>query len=216
MAFTDFLLKPLVDLFNRLFGGTVIGRLVRKFTDGIQHILTLVDRIEQLIDSIKNEIEQFSHWKEDVRFSSRVINIPKAVEKIQELIGGFRDAWQAVLSIVQDLKTTIEGSDPQTEAEELASDLDEAGDVGESLLKRFPKLAQGLERVLGVVTLFVDAIIKWSDAVDKLQTIVDEVTRLREAVETGETIFLSQKNPRRTEALSSGGSIKIRVGKLHS
>ena len=217
MAFFDSLLKPLTDLFNRIFGGTVVGKLVSKISDGVGHVTTLFDRIEHLIDSIKNEITEFSHWKEDVRFTSRVINIPKAVQQITDLIVGFKAAWQAILKLVQDFRQTLEGGeDPKQEATELAEDLGDAGNAGESLLKRLPKLARGLEKLLGVVTLIVDAIIQWSDAVDQLQTIVDEVTRLREAIETGETIFLSQKNTRKSLQLAEGGSIRIRVGNLHS
>lgn len=216
MALFDFLLKPIVDLFNRIFGGTVIGKLVNKVSEGIGHITTLLSRIDHLITSIRDEISAFAGWKEDVRFKSRVVNIPAAAEKIGELVTGLRDAWNAIITLVQNFREQATGSDPEQEAAQLAEDLGDAGNIGESLLRRLPKLSQGLEKLLGVVTLFVDAVVEWSDAIDQLQTIIDEITRIREAVETGETIFLSQKNPRRTLQLANGGSIKIRVGKLHS
>jgi hypothetical protein len=216
VALSDFLLKPFESLWDRLFGGTVVARLVSKITDGAKHVGTLFSRIQHLIDSVKSEIEAFSHWKEDIRFKSRVINVPAAASKIGELIQGLRESWKAILDLVHEFEATLKGGiDPEQEATQLAEDIGELDNVGESLLKRFPKLAKGLEKLLGIVTAFVDAIIQWSDAVDKLQTIVDEVTRIREAIESGEQLFLSQNNKRKSLALADGKVINIRLGKLH-
>jgi len=213
----DFLLKPIEALFNKIFGGTVVAKLVSKISEGIAHVTTLLDRIQHLVDSIKSEITEFSHWKEDIKFKSRVINVPKAVEKTQDLIQGFRDSWAAIQGLVKDFEQALKGGEnPETEAEEFAADIGELDNIGTSLLKKLPKLAEGLEKLLGVVTLVVNAVITWSDAVDKMQTVVDEVTRVREEIERLESIFLSQKNPRKTLRLDGGGSIKIRVGNLHS
>jgi hypothetical protein len=114
---------------------------------------------------------------------------------------------------MKDFREKVGGQNAAQEAEEVATDLE--GGAGESLLKRLPRLSRGLEKMLGVVSLVVDALISWSDAVDKLQTIVDEITRLREAIEKGDLIFLKQSNPRRMQTLSDGTKIKIRVGNLH-
>jgi len=212
----DSLLQPIVDLFNRIFAGTVVGKLVNKIIQGISHISTLVTRIENLISSIKDEISAFANWKEMVHFKSRVINIPKAVEQARDLVGEVIDAWHAILSLVNDIKEKLSGAENATEeAEEMASDFEEVG-IGESLLKKLPKLSKGFEKLLGVVTLIVDSVISWSDAVDKLQDIVNAVSDLRDAIESGDTIFLSQKNGRREVPLAQGGAIKIRVGGLHS
>jgi hypothetical protein len=212
----DTLLQPIESLFNRIFGGTVVSRLVKKITQGVEHVTTLFDRITRLVESVKSEISEFSNWRENLTFKHRVINVPRAIEKSQDLVTGVRDAWQAILGLVRDFEETIKGGNAQAEAEEMAAEIGEVENIGASLLKRLPKLAKGLEKMLGVVTLIVDNVILWSDAIDKLQTIVDEVTRLREAVETGETIFLSQRNPRRIVQVVGGKSIKIRVGNLHS
>jgi hypothetical protein len=214
VALIDIILGPIERLFDHIFGGTVVGRLVTKIRDGIAHILTLVQRIEHLISSIKSEVHQFSTWKEDLQIKSRVISIPAAVEHTQDLLQGAKDAWQAILDLIKDFKEKTTGGDPKAEAEEMASDLE--GGAGESLLKRLPKLGKGLEKLLGVVTLIVDSIISWSDAVDKLQTIVDEVTRIREAIEHGDLIFLKNRNPRRVVKLQDGTTMKIRIGNLHS
>lgn len=215
MALIDTLLRPIEALWDRLFGGTVIAKIVTKVTDGVGHVSTLVSRVEHLIDSIRNEITEFSHWKEDIKFKSRVINVPAAAAKIGDLVQGLRDSWQAIIALAEDFKRSVQGEDPKREAAELAEDLGDVDNVGVSLLKRFPALARSLEKLLGVITLFVDAVIQWSDAVDRLQTIVDEITRLRELVESGEQLFLPQNNRRSRLALRDGGSIQIRVGSLH-
>jgi hypothetical protein len=213
VALLDTLLGPIEALFNRVFGGTVVGRLVAKIKDGVTHILTLVDRIQHLIESVKSEVAAFASWREDIRFRTRVVSIPAAVQKTQDLIQGARDSWAAIVALMKDFREKAIGENPTQAAEEVGAEL-EAGS-GESLLKRLPRLSKGLEKLLGVVSLIVDAVISWSDAVDKLQTIVDEVTRLREAIEKGDLIFLKQSNPRRIETLSDGTKIKIRVGSLH-
>lgn len=215
MALLDIILGPIERLFNSIFGGTVVAKLVSKVTEGITHVSTLVERITHLIDSIKSEITHFANWKEDIRIKSRVINIPKAVEKTQDLIVGLKASWQAVLALIEDFKTAVKGGDPKAEAEEMAADLESLDNIGTKLLQKLPKLARGLEKLLGVVTLIVDAVITWSGAVDKIQTIVDEITRIREEIESLESVFLSQRNPRKRLKLAAGGSIRVRVGNLH-
>jgi len=209
------LLHPLEDLFNRIFGGTIVGKLVAKIRDGIGHVTTLLSRIQTLVDSIKGEVSAFKNWREDVRIRSRVISIPAAVDQTKDLINELRDAYQAVIDIVQGIKEQLNAKSAEADAEEMASELGELGDVGESLLKRLPKLSKGLEKALGAITLVVEMVIFWSNIVDELQKIVDAIRDLREEVESGSTIFLSQKRKRKTVKLADGGSIKIRLGNLH-
>lgn len=217
MGLLDTLLAPIENLFNRIFAGTVVGKLVSKISQGVSHVLTLLDRIDRLVASIKEEIAAFSNWKEDIRFKSRVINLPKAVEKTRDLVTGLKTAWTAILDLVSSLRDVIKGGgDPKAEAEELAADAGDLENIGSRLLAKLPKLGKLFEKMLGVVTLIVDAIIQWSDMVDELQTVVDQVKRIRLEIESLESVFLSQKNPRRTLQLKDGSSIKIRVGNLHS
>jgi methyl-accepting chemotaxis protein len=213
----DQALSQLSGLFSRIFGGTIVGKLVDKITDGVSHILTLVDRINALVSSVITEVAAFRNWKEDVRVKSRVINVPKAIDRTADLVKEVEDAWTSIKDLAQSFKETVKGGgDPQAEAEEVAADLGDLSNVGESLLKKLPKLSRGLEKLLGVVSLIVEAVITWSSAVDDLQKIVDAVRDVRVEVETGDTLFLSQKNPRRVVQLEDGSSIKIRVGNLHS
>ena len=212
----DQALSQLSGLFSRIFGGTVVGKLVDKITEGISHILTLVDRINTLVSSVITEVDAFRNWKEDVRIKSRVINVPIALTRTADLVTEVENAWNSIIDLAKSFKETVKGGgDPQAEAEEVAADLGDLSNVGESLLKKLPKLSKGLEKLLGVVSLIVEGIITWSDAIDDLQSIVNAVRDLRIEVETGDTLFLSQKNKRKVLQLADGSSIKIRVGNLH-
>jgi len=193
-----------------------VGKLVTKISDGVQHTLTLLDRIQTLVDSIKSEVSAFRNWKEDFQIKNKVINLPKAVERTRALVTEVRDAWTTILDIVKQVSETVKGGDAAADAEEVAADMGDLSNVGKSLLEKLPKLAKGLEKILGVVTLFVDALIQWSSIIDELQTIVDTVRDLREEIETGATIFLSQGNRRKTVVLEDGTRMKIRLGNLHS
>jgi hypothetical protein len=55
-----------------------------------------------------------------------------------------------------------------------------------------------------------------ADVIDDLQTVVDELKRIRLEIEKLDTIFLQQGNKRKTLQLLNGKSIRIRVGRLHS
>ncbi len=213
----DKALSAVNDLFSRIFGGTIVGKLVNKIKDGIQHVLTIVDRITRLAQSIKAEVDAFRNWKEEFQIKNKVINLPKAIERTQDLVTEIRTSYDDIVQIVKDVSETIKGGgNPEQEAEEVAADLGDLSNVGESLLKKLPKLSKGLEKMLGVVSLIVDALIQWSDIIDKLQTIVDTIRDVRLEIETGSTIFLFQGNKRKTVTLDDGTVMKIRLGKLHS
>ena len=217
MGLFDTLLIPIENLFNRVFGGTIVGKLVNKIKDGVQHVLTIADRITALASSIRTEVDAFRNWKEDFNFKNKVINLPKAVDRTQDLVTEIRTSYDDIVAIIKDVSETIKGGgNPEQEAEEVAADLGDLSNIGESLLKKLPKLSKGFEKMLGVVSLIVDALIQWSDIIDKLQTIVDTIRDVRLEIETGSTIFLFQGNKRKTVLLEDGTTMKIRVGNLHS
>jgi hypothetical protein len=190
-----------------------ITTLVQKVIDGITSISTIFTRVETLLDSIKDEVTEWRNFREDAKFKSKVISVPKAWEQTKEFIGSFSDTWRAIQDLVRRFKERL-GENPTAEAEAAATDIEESG--GEALLKRLPRLARGVEKILGVVTLVVDALENISAAIDDVQQLVDEVSRIRTEIEELDTIFLQQKNSRRTLRTQDGQSIKIRVGSLHA
>jgi hypothetical protein len=174
----------------------------------------LFEHIQHLVDSILAEIAAWKNFKENVAIRTRVINVKKAIDKTEELWQQIVAAKDAVIDLWKQLKTKFElGGNPTEEAEEAIKDLEKSGI--RDLLSKFPKLLKAFEKVLGFVALVADALETIISAIEDLQKIVDALAGLRREVEELDTVFLSQRNPRKTIRLAGGGSIKIRVGNLH-
>ena len=203
------------DLLNKLFDllPAPIKTIVSKVVAGVTEITTLFDRINELVESVKSEIEAWKKFRINPRFKSRVVNIPAAYERTKDFFESFPATWASFQDLIKQFREKLNIENPVAEAEEAAAGVEESGAA--SILDRFPKLVRGLEKLAGVVTLVVDAIVTISNALDDVQAIVDEITSVREEIENLETLFLSQSNPRRTEKLAGGGSVKFRVGNLH-
>jgi len=205
--------RLLSELWNKLVPNSVKS-LVSKVVDGVKHIQTIFQRLDKLFNSVRSEITAWKTFREDIKFKSRVINVPRAYEGIKDFFDQLKDTANAVRDLITKFKEKIGQESPVEEAEQVSADLEEGG--SESILKQFPKFARGLERLAGVVTIVVDALGTISDAIDDLQQIVDEITRIREEIETAESIFLPQSNARRSVPLREGGSTSWRIGSLHS
>jgi len=199
-------LEPIFRPFQKLFD------LVFKFWS---NITGLFGKIRHLIDSVVAEVDAWRNFKEEPSFKNRLISLPVAYDQTKELILSIPQAWHAVLDLFAELRGKLETTgNPTEEAESALKDIEEGG--FRNLLQKFPRFAKGFEKVLGFVAIIADALESIIKGVDDLQAIVDTLRGIREEVETQNTIFLQQKNPRRTVKLKDGGSIKIRVGHLHS
>jgi hypothetical protein len=213
VALSDFL-NPLLSWIKRALGpfGTIFDHLAETW----RHVISIFSDSQHLIDTVLSEIEAWKNFRETPNFKNRIISLPIAIEKTTELIQGIPDAWHAIIDIVNEIRSKITGvgETPTDEAEAAVSDVEHEGVSG--ILRSFPKLARGLEKVVGFLSILVDALASISKGILDLQTIVDETARIRREIEDLDSIFLQQKNPRRTVKLLDGGSIKIRVGKLHS
>jgi hypothetical protein len=216
MALADILsplIQPLLDAIKRLLGP--FGKLLDIIGKFWTNLTTLGERTSKLFQSILAEITAWRNFKEDISFRTRVINVKRAIEKSQEFIDQLKLAWGAIKDLVQNLKGKFQtAGDPVGDAKAAVDDIESSGFKG--ILEKFPKLAKGLEKVLGFVALLADALESISSGIDDLQAILDTITAIREEVETGSTVFLGQTNARRTVKLADGGTIKIRVGNLHS
>jgi hypothetical protein len=141
------------------------------------------------------------------------VNVEKAVTKTRALIEGIGASWRSIVDIARQFRKPIQ--DPASEAEVASEEIATARSVVQ-LLEAFPRLARGLGRLIvwaGFVAQFLE---QMSSVVDDLQQILDEVRRLRLAVEDLDTIFLSQKNKRQRVRLDDGNVIRIRIGSLHT
>ena len=190
-----------------------LGKLWDSLKQTYNHVTTIYSSADKLVQSVISEVTAWRNFKQDIRFKSRVVQLESAVSKTKDLIEGIPAAWRSIVDIIKQFKSQLGQSNPVEEAEAATEDL-EAGGFG-NLLKSFPKLAQGLEKLLGFLAIVIQALDAIVNTIDDLQTIVDEITRLRLEIEKLDTIFLSQSNKRKTLKLADGSSIQIRVGKLH-
>jgi hypothetical protein len=199
-------IKELLGPFGKLFD--LLGRFWHNLTN-------LFSDIQLLVDSILAEIEAWKSFKQNIAVRTRVINVKRAIDKTEELWQQIVAAKDAIIDLWKTLKTKFEATgNPTQEAEDAVKDLEGSGLKG--LIEKFPKLFKALEKVLGFVALIADALESIIDAIHDLQAIVNVLSALRREVEELDTVFLSQKNPRRTVRLAEGRSMKIRVGNLHS
>jgi hypothetical protein len=217
------LLDPLFALIGRLWDRLKaalgpFGKLVDKIIEGFEHVKNILSDGEALFDSIRGEIEAWKNFKEDVRIRQRVIQLESAVARTRALLTGVPEAWHSLLDIWNQLKSALRPA--EVDPAELQADVEaiESGEVRSvsSLLDRFPKLLQFGEKLLGVVTVLIDALVKVSSVIADLQQIVDELKAWRLEIERLDTIFLQQSNKRKNLKLADGRTIRIRVGKLHS
>jgi len=209
----ELLLRPVLEKIKAIFGPfSKAFALVGEFWT---NLTTIGKRTESLINEIISEAQQWRSFRENINFRTKLVSLPAAVDHIKDFFDQIRTAWQAVLDLVQELrnKFNVPGN-PTEEAEQAIKDIQNSG--FKNLLEKFPRLAKGLEKVLGALALLLDALASISKAIDDLTAIVDATRAIREAVEEGGPLFLSQKNPRRLEHLDDGTPIKIRVGNLHS
>ena len=191
------------------------GKLFDLLTQSWDKLTTIVQRATKLLDDGIAEFNAWKNFKQDIRLKSRVVNLESAIDKTRALIEGIPTAWHSIIDIVKQFKNQIgEGGNPTEDAEALIKDAESGG--LKDLLTKFPKLAKGLEKILGVLALVLQALESISAVIDDLQNVLDEITRLRLEIEKLDTIFLQQGNKRKLLKLANGKSIKIRLGKLHA
>jgi len=204
--------NPLLAAIKRALGP--FGKLFDLLSKFWSRITKLWTNLNKLVVSITTEISEWKRFKEDIRYRTRVISIPAAVEKTRDFIDQIVRARDAIFDLWDILKSKFEGTtNPTEEAEEAIKDIEQSG--LHDILSKFPKLLKGAEKVLGFISLVADALESILDAIDDLQRIVDVLKSIREEVEHGSTVFLSQSNRRKTLKLADGGTIKVRLGNLH-
>lgn len=212
MAFDPFGVFSAVQNFLGSF-----GQFFNSIKTGVAGVLHIWTNATNLKDSVLEEIDAWKNFKEDVRFKQRVINLETAIEKTRDLIQGIPEAWHSILDIIRQVKDSIAQSSPEQATSDLEEEFQSAAESGglKGLLERFPRLARGLERAVGVIGVVFTAAEQVNNVISDLQSIVDELRRVRLEIEKLDTIFLSQSNKRKTLKLADGSTVKIRVGKLH-
>lgn len=200
-------LKTALGPFGKLFD------LTGKFFTGLK---TSYTKGFDLVGAVKSEVDAWRNFAVSIPIKTGVINIPKAVEQTKELLQQIRAAWDAVVDLAEQIKNQLRGQqgDPTEEAAAAARDIEESG--VKNLLERLPRLAKGLEKILGFLAIAVGTLESIQAGIDDLTEILDAIRGIREEIESGSTVFLQQKNPRKREHLSDGSPISLRIGSLHS
>jgi|SRR5215467_445058 len=189
MAFFGITFESILSHFPKL---QALFDLGQKF---VEHFTGTFSAALKLFNSTVSEFNAWKNFKEDIRLKSRVVNIERAIQKTRDLISGLIAAWKSVLDLFKKLRNI-----------ELTAD----ADIVESATGIGLPVA-----LVNTIVLIVEVLDLVRSVIDDVQAIVDEITRIREAIETADTIFLTQRNPRKTLKLQDGGSIKVRVGNLH-
>jgi conjugal transfer/entry exclusion protein len=179
--------------------GKDLVSLVKNIITTFTKLKDLWSEVTNLIQSAKDEIDGWKHFKEDIRLKSRVVNLETAFQKTRDLVEGIPASWHAVLDLFSQIKSA------------LAKDV--AEEEGAALLA---VETAGLSEVAVAIAIIYQVLSFVESVVSDLQTILDEAKRLRLEVEKLDTVFLQQDNKRKTVKLESGKTIKIRVGKLHA
>ena len=213
MALSD-LFNPILNAIKRALGPfgklfDLIGRFFTSFRDTFNKSLNLALEI-------KSEINEWRNFREAIPVRTGVISLPAAIDQTERLLDQIRAAWEAIVDLAREIRKQAQGQQesPTEEAEQAVKDIEGSGIRG--LLEKFPKLAKGLERVLGFLAIAVGVIESIQKSIDDLSDIVDAIRAIREEIETGSTIFLQQKNQRKIVTLKDGTKMKIRLGNLHS
>lgn len=206
------LIEIIEDRFIRLLSPILgpLRPLVALFTKFRDNTVGILDAASHLIETALTEYDEIKNFKSKPEWKNRVISVPKVLDNITELA----QIPSRIASSVRDLISQLKGK--LQPAKFSLDDLEGIEDLRGIFGKLGTKLAAGFEKLLGAIALIVDALVTIRATIDDLQTIVDSISTVRQDLENLDGLFLSQKNPRRVEQLAEGGTIKIRVGNLHS
>lgn len=195
------------------------GKLFDLLKKGFDHVVNVFGQggtAFKLKDSVLEEIDGWKNFKQDIRFKQRAIVLESAIQKTRDLIEGIPESWHAILDILKQVREKFSSGSTGEALEEASAAAEDIESSGlHSLLNKFPRLARGLEKALGVIALVVDGLESVAEFIDHLQTIVDELKRVRKEIEKLDSIFLQQGNKRKTLKLADGSSIRVRRGHLH-
>src|SRR5215471_497507 len=209
-------LQPIIDKIIAALGP--FGKLFTSISKLFTGFKTSFEKGLALSSAIRTEISEWKNFKENFHVKQRVINLPTAIDKSQELLDKIKEAWNSIVDLAKQIQKQAKGQtdDPVAESEEAVSELESGGAEGiQKLLSNFPKLAKGLEKLLGFLAVILGVIESIQSAIDDLTNILSAITGIREEIETGSTIFLQQNNLRKTVTLDDGSKMKIRIGSLH-
>lgn len=190
------------QFFLSFFGalGRFFDSLFQAELDIKQNVEKLHRNFDELRTNIPKQVQRVKDFKFDPKWKSRVINVPIAIEQVKKLFEDVTQGWRERLDL---LREPLHEFVLIFKAEQAS-----AGDQNQAVAG-VTKAAVKLDEIATLIQQLADA----SDELIKVDHIFDEVLDFFEKLDQ---IFLQQKNLRRVEQLTDGGSIRVRIGKLHS
>jgi len=204
-------LKPVLDPLAKLWG------LIKSFATALIDVIP--DTIK-LVNLVIAEVLAWRTFKEGINFKSGVVNLQSAKDRLQQIIDEIISAWNALKGLFTDgfklpLKSVNEMADAAEELVVAFEDFFGKFGLQELLQKLSGSLKKAGGKVLEVLALLEAVAEAALRVVHQLTTIVQAIKDIRETFQTGEGLFLQQKNPRKIVKLADGSSIKLRLGNLH-
>jgi len=151
-------------------------------------------KVDSLIKNVEFEIQAWKDFEFNPHWSSRVINVPIAVDQVREF----------VLDVPQEIIDKFKKSVADMRA---LFGLFEHGPPGTQVAP-----VGGLDKVVGWMSLLDQSFEILEFLVDDLQVIEDDLRAIRETVEHLDVLFLGQGNPRK---VVHNATAVIRIGNLH-
>jgi len=153
------------------------------------------DDWQELKLNLQTEVEKLKSFQFDVRWKTRVIHVPTAVDQIKNLIDEIFhqliDKLDEVLAPLKDL----------------------TGEIQELTRKQSASEDQvtTLAKIEGGIAFVQTAVHNTREAMDSVKDLSELFLDITNRIETGSDLFLQQGNPR----IRLKGKISARVGKLH-
>lgn len=179
----------LQSIFNAVFNAlpAPLRRLWQFLVDFKTKTLGIFDNIHTLVSSVETEVNAIRNFQVDIKWRTRVISAPVAVQTIQDFFTAFPDIIDQIKSLAEEVRNKINVPETTFNPDEV-----------EGLRLRPTKLIQIGEKLAGWASLIIDALSTIEQAIDQLQAIVNDVHTIRTTIENMDGIFLPQGNPKKT------------------
>jgi hypothetical protein len=181
--------------------GKLLGALFQTDQLTSQTVLSIEGHWQALIKNVGVEVKRVKNFKFDPKWSSRVINVPKAIEAIKSLIedltSGLADKVKTIAQPFINFKAEFEAFTAFANAPR---------EPGES---RILAGYQEIQQFINALNTLIGELDKAVESAGDLTELFDHVLN---DLETLDDLFLQQGNSRKEKK----GTARIRLGKLHS
>ena len=222
MGLLDNLENRLLDAIKRLFSPiisplTKLWKVIKSFCSALIDVIP--DTIS-LVRLIISEVQAWKSFRQGINFKTGVINLQSAKKRIEQLIQEIVQGWNSLKDLFTDgfklpIKSVNEMADAAQEVATAFEDFFGKFGLTEFLQRLGPTLEKAGGKVLEVLALLEATAEAALRVVHQINDIVTALKDIRETFQTGEGLFLSQKNSRKVVQLADGGSVRFRVGNLH-